>query len=198
MLTCKFCNKECIKRSHKNHEFRCPLNINRVYKNGMLGKKGSNQYIKAKENGLEKPIYDFSKRGLHGCFAWTTEQRSDNAKKHNFGGYRENSGHSKKYKVLDSFGKQTTLQSSYELLCAKILDNLNIKWFRPSYLKYNDKKYFPDFYLPNFDIYLDPKNNYKALQDEKKINKVIKENNVKVYVLTLDLLTEDNIKRLCS
>ena len=173
MLTCKFCNKECIKRSHKNHELRCPLNINRVYKNGMLGKNGSNQYIKAKEKGLEKPI-------------------------HNFGGYRENSGHSKKYKVLDSFGKQTTLQSSYELLCAKILDNLNIKWFRPSYLKYDDKKYFPDFYLPNFDIYLDPKNNYKALQDEEKINKVIKENNVKVYVLTLDLLTEDNIKRLCS
>jgi hypothetical protein len=83
-------------------------------------------------------------------------------------------------------------------LCAKILDNLNIKWFRPSYLKYDDKKYFPDFYLPNFDIYLDPKNNYKALQDEEKINKVINENNVKVYVLTLDLLTEDNIKRLCS
>lgn len=198
MLTCKFCAKECSKRGHKNHELKCPLNSGRVYKNGMLGKKGSNQYIKAKELGISKPVYDFSKRGLHGCFAWTKEQRSDKAKKSGFGGYRENAGRSKKFRVYDSFGKLTTLQSSYELICAGILDTLKIKWNRPSYLKYGSRKYFPDFFLPDYNIYLDPKNEYKAILDKEKINNVVKENNVIVHILTLDKLTEENIKQLCS
>lgn len=46
MLLCKFCKKECKNtNSLKNHESRCPLNLNRNYKNGMTGKKGSNQYV---------------------------------------------------------------------------------------------------------------------------------------------------------
>ena len=42
---CSFCGKECKnKNSHINHERCCPNNLNRIYKNGMLGKKGTNQY----------------------------------------------------------------------------------------------------------------------------------------------------------
>ena len=52
------------------------------------------------------------------------------------GGYRENAGRSKKFKVKDSFGKTVTLQSSYELKCSEILNELNIKWIRPNYLNY--------------------------------------------------------------
>src|SRR5690606_2897088 len=111
-----------------------------------------------------------------GCFGWTREQRSKNAKEKGFGGYRENAGRSKKYKVYDSFGKETCLQSSYELRCSEILNSLSIKWVRPGCLRYLDRKYFADFYLPDFDIYLDPKNNYKAKLDKDKIDAVIRQN----------------------
>ena len=53
--------------------------------------------------------------------------------------------------------------SSWEVRLAKKLDADNVKWVRPEPLVYTDKSglqrhYFPDFYLPEFDVYLDPKN----------------------------------------
>ncbi len=57
----------------------------------------------------------------------------------------------------------TLLDSSWELELAKRLDHLGIKWNRPNPIKWTDKNglvrnYFPDFYLPDYDLYLDPKN----------------------------------------
>ena len=53
--------------------------------------------------------------------------------------------------------------SSWEVRLAKKLDAENIAWSRPDPLTYVDKHglqrhYFPDFYLPEFNLYLDPKN----------------------------------------
>jgi|688.fasta_scaffold01889_79 hypothetical protein len=123
-----------------------------------------------------------------------TEQHRVNSAKG--GGYRENAGRSQKTKVIDSFGKLTTLQSSYELRCSEILNNLNIKWLRPKALKYDNRNYFADFYLPEYDIWLDPKNSYKAKQDEEKIAKVIEQNNVKLFILLKEQLTEEYIRTI--
>lgn len=198
MSNCQFCNKETNTKSHKNHELRCPNNSNRVYRNGMLGKSGGNQYTTAKKLGLVKPEYDTLKWKRGGWAVWTTEQRSENAKKHGFGGYRENAGRSKKFKVIDSYGNETTLQSSYELKCSEILNELGIKWLRPKALKYNNRNYFADFYLPDFDIWLDPKNDYKASLDAEKIKSVIEQNNVNLHVILQHQLTLEFIKSLCS
>lgn len=63
-FVCKYCGKECKnKKSLSQHEIRCKENPNKIkhsfedYNNKLkLGLiKGTNQYIKAKENGLEKP-----------------------------------------------------------------------------------------------------------------------------------------------
>lgn len=123
----------------------------------------------------------------------TTEQRSILAKERGFGGYRENAGRSKKFTVIDSYGKETCLQSSYEMKCFEILQGLNIKWIRPKSLKYNGKNYFADFYLPEYNIYLDPKNSYKAKIDKEKIDVVIQQNNVKVFVLLEKQITKEYI-----
>ena len=114
------------------------------------------------------------------------------------GGYRSNAGISKKFKVNDSFGKETTLQSTYELKCSEILNEMGIKWIRPKALKYDNKNYFADFYLPDFDVYLDPKNSYKATLDKDKIDRVKIQNSVKVYILLEEHLTQDYIKSLCN
>lgn len=106
------------------------------------------------------------------------------------GGYREKAGRSKKYYVKDSFGKIVCLQSSYEKETADILDDLNIIWIRPKHLKYGNQKYFPDFYLPEKDLYLDPKNNYLAKLDQEKIKKACEENKVLVLILTKDKITK--------
>ena len=62
-----------------------------------------------------------------------------------------------------SLYKGITLDSSWELELAKRLDDLNIKWNRPDPLKWKDSNglehnYFPDFYLVDHNLYLDPKN----------------------------------------
>lgn len=124
------------------------------------------------------------------------KERSRRAHKNNFGGYRKNAGRSKKFNYLDSFGTEVTLQSSYELRCAEILDSMGIRWSRPNSLKYDQKRYFPDFLLVDYGIYLDPKNDYLAKIDKPKINSVREQNNVIVHILTKNMLNTETISNL--
>jgi len=85
------------------------------------------------------------------------------------------------------------LESSYELLLAKELDNNNIVWKRPKRFYWIDitgkkRHYTPDFYLPDFNVYLDPKNNYLIRTDIEKIKLCSEQNNVKIIVLSKDQL----------
>ena len=83
------------------------------------------------------------------------------------------------------------LDSSWEVELAKRLDYLNIKWIRPTPLKWKDengitRNYFPDFYLPEFDLYLDPKNSHAYRVQKKKIDTLTKlYPNIK-WILSLD------------
>lgn len=75
--------------------------------------------------------------------------------------------------------KNIWLDSSWEFELAKRLDELNIEWIRPKPLKWIDKKgiehnYFPDFYLVNQDLYLDPKNS-AAYENQKEKIEILKE-----------------------
>ena len=204
MLICQHCNKECKNlNSLRNHERLCPSNENRHYVSHTLGKtawnKGKTKHsdpIVAQYASSIKENYSTGQVSLVGAATWDKEKRSQVAKSKGCGGYRPNAGHSQKYKVTDSYGNEVTLQSSYELLCSQILDNLKIKWIRPKSLKYDSKRYFPDFYLPEHDLYLDPKNDYLAKLDQQKIACVKEQNSVEVIILTKELLNEDYIKNL--
>jgi len=70
-------------------------------------------------------------------------------------------------------GSQVLLDSSWEEVLAHRLDDLGIAWTRPGYISYKmgDKyhKYFPDFYLTDFDMYLDPKNPQAMRVQQEKI-----------------------------
>lgn len=77
--------------------------------------------------------------------------------------------------------KGVVLESSWELKLAKWLDFNEIEWERPKSIKWNDKEkirhYYPDFYLPKYNLYLDPKNPYCMKVDERKmkiIEKMVK------------------------
>jgi hypothetical protein len=61
-------------------------------------------------------------------------------------------------------GTVVMLDSSWEEALAKRLDEIGVNWIRPNMpIEYKTKdgkthSYFPDFFLPDQDLYLDPKN----------------------------------------
>lgn len=74
-------------------------------------------------------------------------------------------------------GKDVLLESSWELKVAELLDSMEITWIRPDPIKWIDSKnkshlYYPDFYLPDLDKYLDPKNPYCMEMDKEKLEVV--------------------------
>lgn len=117
------------------------------------------------------------------------------AKKTGLGGNRN----SYAYGWYDSpFAGRVFLESSYELKVAKDLDKNGIKWIRPKPLNYDKNKYYPDFYLIDYDSYLDPKNNFLIEKDKEKIKKVEEQNNVKITILNRNQLSWESIKSLLS
>jgi len=81
------------------------------------------------------------------------------------------------YKKSD--GTIVKLDSSWEEALAKRLDELNISWIRPDPIKWVDengteRNYFPDFYLTDYDLYLDPKNPMAYKNQIKKITILLK------------------------
>jgi hypothetical protein len=73
-------------------------------------------------------------------------------------------------------GEKVLLDSRWEELLAIRLDSLNVEWCRPhDPVEWIDTfgqmhNYFPDFYLPAFDIYLDPKNPFARASQKEKLD----------------------------
>lgn len=92
-----------------------------------------------------------------------------------------------KFSRKDSFGANVVLESKNEIEFAKLLDESNIKWSRPQFKSLsNGKRYTPDFYLPDYNVYCDPKSifyiiHFKSKQLEK-IKLFEEEYNTKVMI----------------
>lgn len=77
--------------------------------------------------------------------------------------------------------KNYNFDSNWEKLIAIFLDQNNIKWLQPKEPiiwidnKHKQRKYFPDFYLPKFNLYLDPKNPICCMQQKDKLENVSKQ-----------------------
>lgn len=191
-MNCEFCQRECKSEiAYRSHKSLCPKNPNRKQPSyGTKGKPSWNKGLvgdpRCSQVGQEgKPHSEETKLKL-----------SKIAKERKLGGYRPGAGRSKKFKVVDSYGNEACLQSTYELKCSEILNGLNIKWTRPSPLRYDDKLYYPDFYLPEFDLYLDPKNDYLIGLDKEKIDKVMQQNGVKVIMVPEGTLNNTGLAQL--
>lgn len=104
-----------------------------------------------------------------------------------------------KYSINFEYAPGIILESSYEVITAKILDELNIKWIkvRQGYI-WNDngkcRRYVPDFYLPEYDVFLDPKNDYLIKKDRIKIESAMKINSITVIVLSKNDLDAESIR----
>lgn len=80
------------------------------------------------------------------------------------------------------------LDSTWELALARRLDELSIPWERPDPIIWFDDHgkahhYFPDFYLPKQDIYLDPKNPIAVRVQQRKLDCLLRQHqNIKLLL----------------
>lgn len=207
-MNCKFCNKECKNsNSLKNHERLCKLNPSRAessfIKANKLGKNVWNKGLtKETDSRVSKQSESLSNSIKNGTAKWsflgkhhTIESKKKISKTmidKGLGGT-----HSRAAYIY----KDLKFDSMYEIIVAKSLDKNNIKWEKSGKFKWHDlnnkqHNYTPDFYLPDYNVYLDPKNDYLITKDTLKIDQVIKENNIKVIILDKEHLTWDKIINL--
>lgn len=191
---CQHCRSQRKSRnSLLAHEVTCPSNPVRKYKNGMTGKTAWNKGL-TKETNESVAASANKLKGRPGRPKTLEEKQhlSKIAKKNGLGGYRPHPNKGIRYKDI-------WFDSSWEVAVAKSLDEHNIKWVRPkSGFVWNDNnnKYYPDFYLPDYDVYLDPKNPYLMKKDQEKISEASKRNNIKVILLNENQLSWTNIAPL--
>lgn len=94
------------------------------------------------------------------------------------------------------------LESSWEVKCAQVLDKHGIDWRRPKesfeWFDVEGKRhlYHPDFYLPDTDLYLDPKNPHRQQMDAFKIDDVRSRHPIKLLILSRDEIEEQRLLEL--
>lgn len=210
-VLCKYCGKQCKnKNSLIQHELRCnknPEHISSIVEG--FNNRGRDPWnlglTKDRDLRVAKQAAASSKalrgRSNHPQSDETRNILSVKAKEREFGGFNMRNA------AIEYNGIK--LDSSYELRVAKSLEENNIKWQRCNRFKYTHSDgsvhyYTPDFYLPEYDIYLDPKNDYlienvnqfTGMTDVEKIQRAATENNIRVLILDKECLTWDKIKEL--
>ena len=107
-------------------------------------------------------------------------------------------GSTKQFISYMNNGNNVSLDSSWELLVALDLDRNSIRWERPSsYLLSNGRKYTPDFYLIDFNIFLDPKAYRKGYWKQiEKIKQFEIEYKVRCLVLNKEQLNWNAISQM--
>lgn len=175
------------KNSLKQHEVRCKSNPNKIkivsnwihynkeIKNGIRERKNANQFTKAKNLGLPKIIVSKETRtkisNANKNKIWTNEQKLNlslamiEATIKYPESYSANNvcGRTKLIEVEDSFGNIVKVNGGWEKLVADYLNVNNIKWTNKIeekiYYYWNglNRIYYPDFYLPDYNKYIEVK-----------------------------------------
>ena len=206
-MNCKFCEKPCKNdNSLRNHERLCKKNPNKQEavsnfieynkKRKYLNIKGSNHYTKAKELGLPKPLISEETRKKISETSknrvWTEEQK----RKHSESMKRAVKSYPDSYTKNNVVGRVKNieyngvkLKGGWEIIVAKWLDENNVRWEHETksfdYEWNVIRKYYPDFYLPDFDLFIE----VKGYQTERDLHKWESVKNLVVFKL-------DEIKKI--
>lgn len=185
LTNCKYCNinfENLTPSETANHSRWCKLNPNAKKSRDNLAHARSfvkytdvmrDKISTAHKNGK----YDYSKlKGRH--FKHTEDSKRKISVAALKSKHRRLLKSVRKYTMMD--GSTVLLDSSWEELLARRLDYLKIQWERPLIpVEWIDKNqirhnYFPDFYLPKFNIFLDPKNPYAVSRQKEKLEIILK------------------------
>lgn len=140
----------------------------------MLGKKGSNQFVYAKKHDLPTPVNGMTGKSSYGIGS-TPEIEAGRVRKISEKlSINNKGGRSKWYTVAGQ-----NVQGTWERDIATKFELLNIRWIKlktnKDTLKYemNGKirSYTPDFYLPDYDMYVEVKGFWWG--DDKEKMKIV-------------------------
>lgn len=197
MINCKFCNKECKNaNSLRNHERLCKQNSNRQYSHFASEKFKNredtrNQYQRARDAGLPDPIVseETKKKISEHLKNRSPEWHKEHGKRVSEGVKKkvlEGTWHTSLAKNMHYNYKGVDLHGRWELAFAKFLDSHCIIWERCkesfAYIFENiERRYTPDFYLPETDEYVEIKG-YKIKKDEAKWSQFPKDKTLTIYL----------------
>lgn len=196
---CKYCgiSLEGIETANRaNHIRWCDLNPKR--KEYVKGSDGSQlrtpEALKKRSEGLKRAHaegkYKHIDRSKNIGRKHTEETKDHLRKKALESKHRRLVRSVRDYIKLD--GSIVKLDSSWEEALAKRLDELNIDWIRPTDpIPWTDNSgsihnYFPDFYLPKYDLFLDPKNSYAIASQKEKLDILTKRLKNLIIIKTLE------------
>ena len=207
MGKCPHCNLilETIEnpKNRANHVRWCLLNPKRKEYSLQLAEfrksikhQGENQYTKAKKEGRSIEISQETRNKMGET--WIGKHHSKKTKEHLSEKALSNPYRRKCKSTV--FYNGFRFDSTWEVKVAQILDKNSIKWIQPDPIKWVDKtgrehNYFPDFYLVDYDIYLDPKNDYCIRVQKEKLD-YIQEHHPNVHILNSNQLKEKEILRI--
>jgi YHS domain-containing protein len=188
---CLYCKKEFLTSTHKRFKKCCSLKCAKLYAQSKVN-------YSLRKPSVRKKNYPITK--IFTCFICGNDfNKSIKYKAHYFCVCSKVCGNTYlKELAIDNpnCGGETGyrhyqyngvwMDSSWEVDLAKWMDEENIKWDRSRkrhMFWWTDdrgikRRYYPDFYLPTLDVYADPKNKYKCVQDAKKLENVIRENQI--------------------
>jgi hypothetical protein len=204
---CLDCNKEYSKTGIGSHYWRNHTNIGKIFtpnkeKSKKPGwNKGLTKELDSRLAHSEETKNKIKEKSLGRKHSESFKvSQSKKAKERGLGGVRQS-------KKINYNGK--TLGSTYELILAKNLDDNNIKWNIPNRINYIDpfgkhRTYQPDFYLEDYNVYIDPKNDFLinninpslGFNDLEKISLVEIQNNLKIIVVNKNQLSWEYIKKM--
>lgn len=193
---CKFCGKTCKNQnSLRNHERLCKNNpnhqsvkggfehYNELLKKKLVKRKPSNQFIKAREQGIEHfSISDETRLKL--SISARSRRHTDKEKQHLSEVMSRIAKENPDKYSISQIHRRTKhfayngyrIDGTWELIVAKYLDSTKIRWEKCKksfeYI-WQDKVhlYYPDFYLPDFDRYIEVKG-YETDRDKTKYKAV--------------------------
>lgn len=201
MWICKHCAQELnltTVSEKANHSRWCEKNPKRESYTTALAEKRmlmvkakqssgiTNQFTKAKINGT--PLPEGYWKNKVGTFSGKTH--SDETKELLRSKALASPHRRLRRKMIEYRG--VMLESSWELALAQRLDDLGIEWIRPGPIQWVDEErrthhYFPDFFLPKYNLYLDPKNPQAVKVQKKKLDILMKQHH---NIMILSTLTE--------
>jgi hypothetical protein len=178
----EFCCKKCaMSYSTKNRRYEINIKVSKKLK------KNADKFCKTCGVKLNRA----NKLGFCINHMFTEEYktllRHKKSNSVNMGGLRNGGGKSKVFKYVNNLNEQMMLNKD-EIIVAKCLDNLKLDWHRNwkgfEYIDENGKrkKYYPDFYVDNFDYYVE----YKGWVTQKinhKMSNALENNNFKLLII---------------
>lgn len=169
--TQRYCSMSCA-NSDKNRGGGYP----KGRPNNLKGKTFDEIYGKEKSLEIRKKI---SLKWKNNNPPKGTEKYAEKCKKHSIQikkryeqGWLPKAGRCKKIEYNSQIAGIITVDGTWELLVAKFLDTTGLQWDRntrrfPYYFENVERNYTPDFYVKDFDVYIEVKG-YKTLKDTAK------------------------------